>query len=76
MTEQEYEKALCRIEELMELDPDFGTKEGDEFEELVDRVMAYENIHYPIEEPTEEGVEKFRQEQEQYLSTVKKKLIQ
>ena len=47
---QEYEKALIRIDELMDIQPEVepNTPEGQELNTLVEAVVAYENIHYPI----------------------------
>ena len=48
-TEKDYEKALARINDLMDADP--GTPEGDELEQLVTLVEMYEEKHYPIPPP-------------------------
>ena len=50
LTEQEHQEALDRIGELMEIQPEVepNTPEGQELNTLVEVVMAYENIHYPI----------------------------
>ena len=53
-TEQEYKAALARLYELFHAAT--GTQEGDEFEVLADLVEAYEDIHYPIPDPTPAGV--------------------
>ena len=45
-TEKEYDKALARINDLM--DADQGTPEGDELEQLVTLVELYEETNYPI----------------------------
>lgn len=44
--EQEYAAVLARIELLLEAEP--GTPEGDQFDELVQLIEEYEDIHYPI----------------------------
>jgi HTH-type transcriptional regulator/antitoxin HigA len=49
--EQEYEKALIRVDELMELNPKIGTKESDELEVLAILIEHYEQIHWVISEP-------------------------
>lgn len=60
-TEQEYQTALGRIEELWCADPD--TPEGQESSVLVDRVIAYEEKHFPIPPPKIKGLIAFRAEQ-------------
>lgn len=60
-TEQGYQQALKRVDELM--DADFGTKEGDELEVLSILVDAYEEKLFPIEEPDPIEAIKFRMEQ-------------
>jgi hypothetical protein len=45
-TEEKYQAALARIEALWGSDPD--TDEGSELRKLVDRVEAWEDIHYPV----------------------------
>ena len=61
-TEQEYDQALGRIDELMEAEP--GTPEGDEFELLVTLVELYEEQEYPIGLPDPVSAIKFRMEQQ------------
>ena len=46
ITEEEHQKALSRIEELMEAEP--NTPEGDELDFLVTLVEKYEDKEYPI----------------------------
>ena len=48
-TESDYQKALARIEALM--DAKAGTKELDELKHLTLLVEAYEDMHYPIGSP-------------------------
>lgn len=48
-TEEDYQKVLSRIEELMDAEPD--TPEGDELELLVTLAEQYEDKEYPIEKP-------------------------
>lgn len=48
---EEYEKALSRITELMEIDSEHTPEESTELENLVVAVEAYEDTHYPIAEP-------------------------
>ena len=61
-TEEEYNKALKRIEELF--DAESGTQEADELELLVTLVELYEKEHFPIEAPDPVSAIKFRMEQE------------
>jgi len=48
-TEEDYQKALSRIDGLMEAEP--NTPEGDELELLVTLVEQYEEKEYPIKKP-------------------------
>lgn len=61
-SEEEYKKALERIDELFDSEP--GTAEGDELELLVSLVEIYETEHFPIEAPDPVSAIKFRMEQE------------
>ena len=63
-TKAEYSKALDRIEELMDAEPD--SQEELELDRLVDEVMKYEEKHFPIEAPDPTEAIKFRMEQEGY----------
>ena len=60
-TEADYEKALARIEMLM--DAEFNTPEGDELDILTTLVENYEAKHFPV--PASDPVEaiRFRMEQ-------------
>jgi len=60
-TEQDYESALDRIEEIFDANP--GSKEGDELEILGILVDDYEKKHFPIEAPKPVEAIKFRMEQ-------------
>ncbi len=60
-TEEDYEKALSRIDELM--DAKAGTEEMDELEVLLALVEIYEDKHYPIGLPDPVEAIKFRMEQ-------------
>jgi HTH-type transcriptional regulator/antitoxin HigA len=55
-TEQDYERALARINDLMDADP--GTPEGDELESLANLVELYEEENYPIDPPDPLGASK------------------
>jgi len=48
-TDKDYERALARINGLMDADP--GTPKGDELELLVTLVEMYEETNYPIAPP-------------------------
>ncbi|MGB2844140.1 MAG: ImmA/IrrE family metallo-endopeptidase [Candidatus Aminicenantaceae bacterium] len=60
-TEEDYQNALSRIDELMNAGP--STPEGDELELLVTLVELYEEKKYPIEMPDAVEAIKFRMEQ-------------
>lgn len=49
-TEHEYIRALWRLGQLMELNPEACTDEYVEMDELADAVVAYEDEHYNWEE--------------------------
>lgn len=61
-TEQEYEAALKRVDELM--DADLGTPEGEELDALVDLVEAYESRHVPMGYPSAVEAIEFRMDQD------------
>ncbi len=48
-TEKDYDRALDRINDLMDADP--GTSEEDELEKLVTLVEHYEEAKHPIDPP-------------------------
>jgi HTH-type transcriptional regulator / antitoxin HigA len=60
-TEEAYEKALERMEEIF--DAPANSPEGDEAELLVLLIENYENEHYPIDAPDPIEAIKFRMEQ-------------
>ena len=60
-TEEDYQKALSRIDKLMNAEP--NTPEGDELELLVTLVELYEEKKYPIDMPDPIEAIKFRMEQ-------------
>lgn len=60
-TEEEYNAALHRIDELFDVTPD--SKEFDEVELLIALVELYEQQHYKIEAPDPIEAIKFRMEQ-------------
>ncbi len=61
-TEQDYEAALVRVDELM--DAELGTPEGEELDVLVDLVEVYESRHVPMGYPSPVEAIEFRMEQE------------
>ena len=61
-TEQDYEAALVRVDELM--DAELGTPEGEELDVLVDLVEVYESRHVPMGYPSAVEAIEFRMEQE------------
>ncbi|MEI6346420.1 MAG: helix-turn-helix domain-containing protein [Bacteroidota bacterium] len=63
-TEEEYKKALVRLEQIFDSEP--NTKEGDELELLSLLIDNYENIHYSIDLPDPIEAIKFRMEQLNY----------
>jgi len=60
-TEQDYDDALARIEEIWDAEP--GTPESDELDVLSILVEAYEEEHHPIDPPDPIEAIKFRMEQ-------------
>ena len=74
-TENDYDMALLRIDQLMDAEP--GTPEGDELDVLVTLVDSYENARFPIDAANPVEAILFRMEQlgignkdlEQYIGT-------
>lgn len=60
-TEEDYEAALARIEEIFEAE--FDSPEGKELDILVDLVELYESKHVPMGYPDPVEAIKFRMEQ-------------
>jgi len=60
-TDEDYQRVLSRIDELMDAEP--NTPEGDELELLVTLVELYEDKKYPIDMPDAIEAIKFRMEQ-------------
>ena len=56
-TEKEYRQAVARIDQIFHAEP--GTPEGDELVALWDLAEAYEDIHYPMSDPTPLGALEF-----------------
>ncbi len=61
--EKEYDKALARVDTLMDLNPKLGSKESDELEVLVMLVEKYEEKNWAISEPDPVEAIKIRMEQ-------------
>ena len=62
-TEKDYDKALNKIDELMELNPKLGTPESDELEILALLVEKYEELNWNIETPDPIEAIKYRMEE-------------
>ena len=60
-TEEEYEAALARIDEIF--NATMGSAEGEELDELTDLVESYEDKHYPIGMPDSISAIEFRMDQ-------------
>jgi HTH-type transcriptional regulator/antitoxin HigA len=60
-TQNDYRRAMLRIDELMDAGP--GTLEGEELEVLATLVEAYEREHFPIGSPDPVEAILFRMEQ-------------
>ena len=60
-TEQDYDEALARIEQLM--DAELGSPEGDELDVLSLLVEKYEEVHHSIDAPNPIEVIRFKMEQ-------------
>ena len=61
--EQEYDLALNRVDELMDISPKMGTMQSDELEVLVMLIEKYEEKHWYIAEPDPIEAIKIRMEQ-------------
>ena len=61
--EKDYDFALNRVDELMELNPDLGTQESDELEVIVMLIEKYEEKEWAISEPDPIEAIKVRMEQ-------------
>ena len=70
-TEEEYKRALKRLEEIFHAPAD--SREGDEAELLSILIEKYEDEHYPIEAPDPVEAIKFRMEQ---MGMTKKELAE
>lgn len=61
--EKNYDKALNRVDELMELNPKLGTSQSDELEVLAMLIEKYEEQEWAISEPDPIEAIKIRMEQ-------------
>ncbi|MEA2100584.1 MAG: transcriptional regulator [Campylobacterota bacterium] len=61
--EKDYDKALERVDELMELNPELGAPESDELEILAMLIEKYEEKEWAISEPDPIEAIKVRMEQ-------------
>ena len=61
--EKDYDNALVRVDELMELNPDLGTRKSDELEVIVMLIEKYEEKEWAISEPDPIEAIKVRMEQ-------------
>lgn len=61
--EKDYDEALDRVDELMEINPADGTEQADELEVLVLLIEQYENKYWAISEPDPIEAIKIRMEQ-------------
>ena len=62
-TEKEYDEALNRVDEIMDLNPELETPLSDELEVLVLLIEKYEEKYWAINEPDPIDAIKFRMEQ-------------
>ncbi|MBD2827167.1 helix-turn-helix domain-containing protein [Xenorhabdus szentirmaii] len=77
---EDYELAMTRLSELMDLNPEQDTPDSDELELLVLLIEHYESVHYPIEKPSPLDAVLFRMDQasltrrdmEKYLGSASK----
>jgi HTH-type transcriptional regulator/antitoxin HigA len=56
-TEDDYKKALERLRLIFSSDPE--SAEGKEATRLADRILDYEELHYPTDQPSHEELEQF-----------------
>jgi len=61
--EKEYDDALARVDELMELNPNLGTPQSDELEVLVLLIEKYEEKNWAISIPDPIEAIKYRMEE-------------
>jgi len=68
-SEEDYEEALARVDELMDLDPEPESLEGQELELLAVLIERFEDEMYPMDFPDPIEAIKFRMEQEGLTQT-------
>lgn len=71
-SDQDHEQALARLMTLMDLEPEDGSKEGDELDVLAVLIEKYEEEKFPIDPPDPIEAIKFRMDQQ---GLIKKDLI-
>jgi len=62
--EEDYNKALLKVEEIMDIDPEKNTELADGMDLLVLLINKYEDEHYKIDFPDSIEAIKFRMEQQ------------
>lgn len=63
--EQEYDEALDAVDELMELDPELGSRKSDKLEVLILLIEKYEEVNWNIDIPEPVEAIKYRMEEMQ-----------
>lgn len=68
-SKEEYERYTLEMYDLMDVlcDPERKSETAElekHLDDLVDAIEEYENIHYPINPPSEESLKEFREDQE------------
>ncbi|MBC8947084.1 MULTISPECIES: helix-turn-helix domain-containing protein [Xenorhabdus] len=79
-SDEDYDLAMIRLTELMDLNPEENTPDSDELELLALLIERYESVHYPTEKPSPLDAVLFRMDQagltrkdmEQYLGSASK----
>ncbi|HLP44836.1 MAG TPA: hypothetical protein VK469_02760 [Candidatus Kapabacteria bacterium] len=64
-TDEQYEKALTMLEELLDANPERGTENADKLELLILLISSYEKENFPMDLPDPIEAVKFRMEQQQ-----------
>ena len=63
-SEEDYNLYLAELETLLDKDPELDSSDGVRLYNLATAVEEYEKEHFPIDEPSEEELKKFREENE------------
>ncbi len=66
-TETDYKQALSEAENLIDIDPEPGTVDGDKLELLTLLISFYEDQHFPMDMPDPVDAIRFRMEQQDLL---------